>query len=166
MAYLYERKNGRIEIREAHSTPRGPRSRTLASFRGPLTEADLDRAESSAVRRFDREAVCARARDMGVPVRRSSANSHARDLLAALRTGATLDPILVRLVGDALADRESRTIPEEASDVVEWIGVGDLERGRALRDVLRLYDRIARSRDPVETPPEERFPRFSVSGKP
>ena len=35
MAYLYCRENGRAEIREAHSTPRGPRSRTLASFRHP-----------------------------------------------------------------------------------------------------------------------------------
>jgi hypothetical protein len=29
MAYLYVRKSGRVEIREAQSTARGPRSRTL-----------------------------------------------------------------------------------------------------------------------------------------
>ena len=38
MAYFYARKTGRVEIREAYSTPRGPRSRTLASFRGALDD--------------------------------------------------------------------------------------------------------------------------------
>jgi len=164
MAYLYTRKNGRIEIREAHTTPQGPRSRTLASFRDALTEADLDRAESAASRPFDREALCARARDRGIPVRRSSANSHARALLAALRSGATLDPVLVRLLTEHLADRNSAPVPDDATDVVEWIGASDAERGRALRDVLRLYDQIARSRAPVRSSREERFPKFSLTG--
>ena len=50
----------------------------------------------------------------------------------------------------------------ELGDVVEWIGASDHERGRALRDVLRLYDTIARSRDPVREPEAPRFPRFDV----
>ena len=41
MAYLYVRKSGRVEIREAHSTRKGPRSRTLASFQGALGEEHL-----------------------------------------------------------------------------------------------------------------------------
>jgi hypothetical protein len=47
-------------------------------------------------------------------------------------------------------------------DVIEWLGASDHERGRALRDVLRLYDQIARSRDPVAEPEAARFPRFDV----
>ena len=73
MAYVYLRKNGRVEIREAHSTRKGPRSRTLASFQGALTEEHLGRAESAATRRFDRAAIRARARKLGVPILAPSA---------------------------------------------------------------------------------------------
>ena len=73
--------------------------------------------------------------------------------------------MLVGLLVEQLADRESAPVPEEASDVVDWIGASDEERGRALRDVLRLYDQIARSRDLVREAPEPRFPRFGVAGK-
>jgi hypothetical protein len=162
MAYLYVRKNGRVEIREAHSTPRGPRSRTLASFRGALTEEHLERAESASARAFDRDAVRARARELGVPIAPSSADSCAHALIARLRSGARLDPVLVRVLREQLADREAVPVPDELADVIEWIGSSDHERGRALRDVLRLYDTIARSRDAVREPEAPRFPRFEV----
>jgi hypothetical protein len=162
MAYLYLRKSGRVEIREAHSTPRGPRSRTLASFRGALSEEHLERAESAATRPFDRAAIRLRATELGVPIVRASASSDARSLLARLRSGARIDPVLVGLLREQLDGRACAPVPDELADVAEWIGASDYERGLALRDVLRLYDTIARSRDPVREPEAARFPRFAV----
>lgn len=162
MAYLYIRRNGRVEIREAHSTPRGPRSRTLVSFQGALTEPLLDRAESASARGFDRDAIRGRARELGVPVAHPVADAEAHALIARLRRGARIDPVLVSVLREQLASREAAPVPEELADVIEWIGAGDHERGDALRDVLRLYDRIARSRDAVREPEARRFPRFEV----
>ena len=162
MAYLYVRKNGRAEIREAYNTPKGPRSRTLASFQGALTEEHLDRAGSAAVGAFDRDAIRARARKLGVPIARASADAHAHALIARLRTRARLDPLLASVLSDQLASRGAAPVPDELADVVEWIGASDHERGRALRDVLRLYDTISRSRDSVSEPEAPRFPSFRV----
>lgn len=162
MAYLYTRKSGRVEVREAHSTRKGPRSRTLASFQGPLTEEHLDRAESAATRPFDRGAIRARARKLGIPIQAASADAPARALIARLRSGGRLDPVLVSVLRAQLGERDAAPVPEELADVIEWIGASDHERGRALRDVLRLYDTIARSRGAVRAPEARRFPRFSV----
>jgi hypothetical protein len=162
MAYLYVRKSGRVEIREAHSTPRGPRSRTLTSFKGALTEDHLDRAQSASARGFDPDAIRQRARKKGIPVEASSADVEARSLIARLRRGARLDPVLAGVVRDRLLERESAPVPEELADVAEWIGASDRERGDALRDVLRLYDTIARSRDAVREPQRRTYPRFDV----
>jgi hypothetical protein len=162
MAYLYLRKSGRVEIREAHSTQRGPRSRTLTSFKGTLTEEQLDRAESAATRGIDRDAIRRRARELGVPVERASADTSAAALIARLRAGAELDPLLAGVLAEQLAHRESAPVPADLADVIEWIGASDFERGRALRDVLRLYDTILRSRDAIREPTAARFPRFEV----
>jgi hypothetical protein len=166
MAYLYLRKDRRAEIREAHSTPRGPRSRTLASFRGALRSEHLDRAEAAARRSFDRDALVRRARELGLAVEEAAADAAARDLLAGLRRGASLDPRLAALLRDALAVLPARPLPEELAEAAEWIGASELERGRALRDVLRLYGAIAESRDPIPEAPAQRFPSFaSRSGR-
>lgn len=162
MAYLYVRRSGRVEIREAYSTPRGPRSRTLASFRGALTDEHLERAEWAAAGRFDREAIRARAAELDLPVTRSSADPQAQALIARLRRGARIDPLLVSVLRGQLDGLESAPVPDELVDVIEWVGAGEPERGRALRDVLRLYDTIARSRELVREPEVERFPRFEV----
>ena len=160
MAYLYPRPTGQIEIRESRMTPRGPRSRTLASFRGPLTEALLARAEAASRGRFDRAALVAKARSLGIRCVAERADAAARELLAALRRGAPLDPVLATALDEALAGRASTPVPDELADVLEWVGASESERGRALRDVLRLYDTIARSRDPVPLPPPARLPRI------
>jgi hypothetical protein len=162
MAYLYVRKGGRVEIREAHTTPKGPRSRTLASFQGPLTDEHLDRAEATAARPFDRDALRARAHELGIPIRAASADAAAHALIARLRSGARLDPVLAGILREQLEGREATPVPEDLAEVREWIGASDPERGRALRDVLRLYDTIARSPDAVPAPEARRFPRFRV----
>jgi hypothetical protein len=161
MAYLYQRKGGRTEIREAHSTARGPRSHTLVSFRGALLPEHLDRAEATARRRFDRAAIQRRARELGVAVAEPRADEAARELLGRLRRGARLDPRLAALLRDRLAALPGDRVPEELADVADWVGATDVERGRALRDVLRLYDAIARSREPVRAAPAPSFPRFT-----
>lgn len=165
MAYVYLRKNGRVEIREAHSTPRGPRSRTLASFTGALTEDHLDRAEAASSRAFDRDALRERVRELGIPIAGSSANSHARALIGELRRGAGLDPVLVSVLRERLEGHESLPVPDELADVIEWVGASEHQRGRALRDVLRLYDRIVRSRDAVREPEPDRLPRFDLRAR-
>jgi hypothetical protein len=161
MAYIYRRTGDRTEIREAHSTPRGPRSRTLVSFRGALRHEHLDRAEAAARRPFDREAIRRRARELGVAVEEPHADAAARELIGRLRRGAGLDSHLAALLRDRLAALPADPMPTELADAAEWIGASELERGRALRDVLRLYDAIARSREPVRAEPARRFPRFA-----
>lgn len=160
LAYLYVR-NDRAEIREARSTPRGPRSRTLVSFRGALTDAHLDRASAVARREIDRAALRARAEELGIGTARVSADAEARALIGRLRTGAPLDPVLVGLLREQLDARPAAAVPEDLADVVEWIGASEHERGRTLRGLLRVYDRIARP-DATHARESERFPRFEV----
>jgi len=161
MAYLYRRQGGRVEIREAHSTPRGPRSRTLVSFRGALLPEHLDRAEAAARRPFDRDALRRRARKLGVAVHGERADAAARELLARLRRGAFIDSRLATLLREQMATLPGEPVSEDLAEAAEWIGTSELERGRALCDVLRLYDAIARSRDPVRETPPARLPRFA-----
>ena len=129
-----------------------------------MTEEHLDRAESAAARPFDREALRRHAAARGVPVRRERAGADvaARALLGQLGSGARLDPLLVGALRDQLDRLPRAAAPGELADVVEWIGASDKERGLALRDVLRLYDTIARSREAVPEPGATRFPRFAV----
>jgi hypothetical protein len=161
MAYLYRRDGGRAEIREARSTERGPRSHTLVSFRGPLRREHLDRAEAAARRPFDRAALEWRARELGIAIEQPLADAAGRELIAQLRRGTALDPRLAALLREQLAALPALAVPADLADAAEWIGASDVERGNALRDVLRLYGAIAQSRAPVRTPPAPRFPRFA-----
>ncbi len=74
--------------------------------------------------------------------------------------------MLVSVLREKLDGREAAPVPDPLADVIEWIGASESERGRALRDVLRLYDTIARSREPVREPEAPRFPRFDVRPPP
>ena len=161
MAYLVRRSPERVEIRESHVTPKGPRSRVLASFRETLTPDALDRAAERATRPFDREALCARARVQGIPVRERAPEPEARALLARLRRSDPLDPTLATSLRRALASLEPRPIPEALADVAEWVGASRAERGSALRELLDLYGRIAESRPPRRERERTPFPRFS-----
>lgn len=149
-------------MREAHDTPRGPRSRTLASFKGALTSRDLERAEAAAQRPLDRERLLARARELGIAIELSTAGSAARHLIARLHRGDRLDPAVVGVLREQLATHTAAPLPDALGDVIEWLGATDHQRGRALRDVLRLYDTITRSREPVREAKRDRFPRFEV----
>lgn len=149
------------EIRECVSTASGPRQRSLARFSRILTPDVLDRAAGAARKPFDREALLARARQRGIPVAESLTRTGARRLIASLRQGVGLDPMLVALLREALSPLEGRSLPEHLSDAAEWLGQTEATRGRALRGLLRTAGRVARSRGALREATPDVFPRFS-----
>jgi len=161
MAYLVRRSPSRFEIRESRSTPRGPRSRVLASFLETLTRDVLDRAIARAARPVNAAALVRRARTLGIPVLERSREPEARALLSRLRRGDPLDPVLAASLRRALARLPETPIPQSLAEVSEWVGASAAERGAALRELLDLYGRIARSRPPRRRRERARFPRFS-----
>lgn len=158
---LRNRQGERYEIRECISTARGPRQHTLLSFSGPLTPELLDQAQEKARRPFRREAIEARARELGIPVSSRRRFPEARALLGRLQRGEAPDPTLVELLREALAPLRGEAVPTHLRDAATWIGQSERERGRALRGLLRTADRILRSRGPLRVRPRDVFPRFS-----
>lgn len=165
MAYLVKRPGNRIEIRESRATPQGPRSRQLARFAGALTPAVLARAAARATRPFDADALIRRARDLGIAIEARAPEREARALLARLRRGDAIDPVMAGLLVHALAGVETATLPEPVAEVGEWLGASAATRGAALRDLLDTYGRIAASRPPRRVRPRTPYPRFSSAGK-
>lgn len=166
MAHLVLRKDGRIDVRESLATPAGPRSRTLATFRGALTPEVLERARARATRPLDAAALEARAAELGVAVTSRREDRAARELLAHLRRGGSVDPVLVTLLRDALARVPAAPVPEALADVAEWVGVDAERRAEALRGLLRVSDRIVRGGARRPAAAASRFPRFSSARKP
>lgn len=158
MAYLVARPAGRFDIREAIATPKGPRSRTLVSFRGALTAEVLERAAAQATRPLEREKLLARARELGIPMSLRREDRAARALLSALRGGAQVDPVLVTLLREELSARPAAPVPEALAEVADWVGASDAQRGAALRDLLRVTDRVLRSRGTLRALPKPGFP--------
>ena len=161
MAYLVRRGGDRFDVREASATPAGPRSRTLVTFRPPLTPEVLERAAARAARPFDRGTILARAAQLGVATTERREDRAAREVLALLRGGASIDPVLVTLLRDALAEAEAAPVPERLAEVAEWVGASADRRGAAVRDLMRLSDRIVKARGPLRSRPKDAFPRFS-----
>lgn len=161
MAYFVRRGAERVELRESVATARGPRSRTLLSFREPLTADLLGRAISRASRPLDSASLMRAAREKGIRVSEATRESEARELLARLRRADRLDPVLVSILQRALERHPSQPVPEDLAEAAEWVGATPAERGRALRGLLRLYDRIRRNRPPRRERPRRTFPRFS-----
>jgi hypothetical protein len=137
----------RFEIRESRQTPAGPRARTLATFR-VLTDDVLARAAARAERPFDATAVAERAEALGAPRATGTGARAARDLLVSLRAGHRPGPALTALLRAELRG-PSVAAPDSVEPVLEWAGASDDERGRALRDLLRLADRIPTRRRPA-----------------
>lgn len=161
MAYLVRRGGETVEIRESRATPRGPRSRQLARFSGPLTPAVLASAASAASRPFDEQALRRRAEVMGVPAPLRAPEHEARALLARLRRDDPIDPAIAGLLLRALEDAQTQSVPEHLADAAEWIGASSSARGAALRDLLDAFGRIAASRPPRRMRPHASFPHFS-----
>ena len=144
MAYVARRPKGRFEIRESVHTPKGPRSRSLATFT-VLDDDVLGRAAAASTSPLVADEVRASARRAGATIAPSAANDYGRRLLRELRAGHRPSPGLRRLLLDAL--REERAPRLDAGDsIADWVGASADERGEALRDLLALTDQLPQPR--------------------
>ncbi len=157
-------------MRESRSTPAGPRSRTLATFK-TLTPEVLERAQARSSTPLDPLELRKAALRAGAPIAAQDADRAAGELLARLATGGEPRPVLRRLLLDALGP--GRTRPERtgtsdsARSTARWITATPRERGETLRDLLLLADhlppadpgRTARRAGSSGAPARPRFPR-------
>jgi hypothetical protein len=159
MAFVVANRNGAYEVRESRSTSKGPRSRTLATFR-ELDDEVIEKARARAARPFSDEDLRAAARRAGAPGAPAPIDRAARELIAELGRGRRLDPTLRRLLVDLLAGGNGEEAARPTSDaergVAEWMASTPRERGNALFDLLMLADALphgARVGKPLEFPP-------------
>jgi hypothetical protein len=165
MAFIVPTAPRRFEVRESRSTPKGPRSRTLASFT-ELTDTVIEKARQRATKTPAPKELRRSARRAGAPVRRPPAERAARELIAELAKGRELDPSLRQILLELLQKgyREGADpVPanEAARSVAEWMAATPEERGRALVDLLLLADALphgGRKGKPL------RFPRLDSTG--
>ena len=146
MAFVVPTKSGRFELRESASTPKGPRSRTLASFR-ELDDAVIEKAQKRAAKALDATALRRAARKAGAPVAREPVDEAARELIAELGKGRRPHPTLRRMLLDLLRAEgtkggDSSPGNEAEHAVAEWMAARPDERGKALVDLLLLADAL------------------------
>jgi hypothetical protein len=146
MAFIVPTKPGRYEIRESASTPKGPRSRTLVSFR-ELDSAVVEKARERATKAIDVAELQRAARRVGVPVSRPPIDRAARELIAELAKGRQPDPTLRHMLLDLLRNgyrdgAEPSPRSEAEHGVAEWMAASPDERGKALVDLLLLADAL------------------------
>jgi hypothetical protein len=161
MAFVVPTRKGRFEVRESKSTPEGPRSRTLVSFR-ELTDELIEKAQVKAEKPIDAEKLRRAARRAGAPVAGPPVDRAARELISELGKGRKLDPPLRYLLASLLS-REGANDSQLPSDsglsVAAWVGATPEQRGRALVDLLLLADAIpsaGRKKEPLRFPPLNR----------
>src|SRR5579884_209083 len=130
MAYVVRRPNGSWEIRESVTTPRGPHSHTLATFRR-LSPGVVDRAVGRATRPLTRDDVREAARRGGAVS--SAADDAARALLSEVAAGRLPSPGLRRLVLGMLSDPPAHDVPGEGA--AEWFEASGEARGATIRDL-------------------------------
>jgi hypothetical protein len=140
MAYVVARAGGSWEIRESHSTPAGPRSRTLATFK-TLTPDVLERARARSATRLDPQALRKAALRAGAPVAHGDADRASGELLRELAAGARPRPVLRGLLRDALGP-ERPSMSDSARAAARWATAAPAQRGETLRDLLLLADRL------------------------
>ncbi len=140
MAYAVQRGHGRWELRESRQTPKGPRARTLASFR-TLTPDVAEHALARAEGRVSAADLRRAATRAGAPVSLSAAEDAGATLLAELSAGRGPSAATRRLLADALGSADRAPSDAERA-AAPWIGVSARERGLALRDLLLLADRL------------------------
>jgi len=166
MAFIVPTRKGSFEVRESRSTPKGPRSHTLASFR-ELTDDVIAKARERAVNPPSPEELRRAARRAGAQVARPPIEQAARELIAELGRGARLDPTLDQILSELLQRgyRESADpspANEAARSVAIWMAATAEQRGRALVDLLLLADALpsgGRKGKPL------RFPRLDSTGR-
>lgn len=152
MTYAVRRADGRTEIRESELTPKGPRSRTLATFR-VLTNDVAEQAVRRARTPITPQDVHQRARRAGAHVAGSRADAAAAEVLWQLEQGSALSERLRRLLVDRLG--VAPPVPDQARQTGPWSGATPYARGQALLDVLGLGDAL-----PVRPKDGPAFPRL------
>ncbi len=157
MAFVVATKSGRFEVRESRSTPEGPRSRTLASFK-ELDDETIAKAQAKAAKPPSTDELREAALKAGAPVATTPVDGAARELLGLIANGRELDPMLKRLLLDALS-RENRSdrpadpaaaVSDAARSATEWIDASPRQRSETLRDLLLLGDALPVRLRPVE----------------
>lgn len=118
-------------MRESRTTPDGPRSRTLASFR-ELDEETIRKVIDRAEKKPTREELIEAVLRAGAPLALAPVEAAARAVLRSLARGETLSARNRRLLLDALNG--------ESMQAAEWLDVPLAERGEAGRDLLLLVD--------------------------
>jgi hypothetical protein len=143
MAFVVSTKRGTFEIRESQSTPKGPRSRTLATF-SELDEEAIERARGRAAKPIDAERLRTAARRVGAPTAQAPANRAARELLAEIGINREPEPKLRRLLSAMLGDPTgSSIIPADPSRAVaQWMAATPRDRGKTLVELLLLADAL------------------------
>jgi hypothetical protein len=165
MAFVVPTRRGSYEIRESSNTDKGPRSRTLVSFR-ELTDEVIERAREKAAKPPSGEELRRAARRAGAPVAREPLEQAARELIAELARGNRLDPTLRQILLEMLQrgyreDASASSTGEAARAVALWMAATPDERGHALFDLLLLADALpsgGRRDKPL------RFPRLDSTG--
>lgn len=150
MAFIVRGRKGSYEVRESRNTPKGPRSRTLVSFR-ELTDEVIEKARENAANPPSPEELRRSARRAGAPVARAPIEQAARELITELARGRRLDPTLHRILSELLQRGyreagEPSPANEAARSVALWMAATPDERGRALVDLLLLADALPSSR--------------------
>lgn len=149
MAYVVATKPGRFEVRESVSTPDGPRSRTLASFR-ELTAETVEKVQAKAAKPPTASELTHLALRAGAPIRGSELDTAAAETLRRIASGEQPDPKLRRLLMDALSSHDPDAQPLQSRSLVsdaaraasQWVGVGAEARASALRELLELADAL------------------------
>jgi len=146
MAFVVPTRKGSYEIRESGNTAKGPRSKTLVSFR-ELTDEVIEKARAKAAKPPSAEELRRAARRAGAPVAREPAEQAARELIAELARGNRLDPtlrqILLEMLQKGYRENASASPAGEAARAVGlWMAATPEERGRALVDLLLLADAL------------------------
>jgi hypothetical protein len=159
MAFVVPTKRGSFEVRESRTTPAGPRSRTLVTFR-EMSDEVIEKARSRAAKPPSAEQLRVAAARAGAPLSGPPVDRAARETLRLVAGGERLDPMLRRLLLDALSPQEERgrsaTVSDAARSATQWIGASPERRGEALRDLLELADAL-----PIRIRSEEiGFPRL------
>jgi hypothetical protein len=150
MTFVVRTKEGRFEARESRLTAAGPRSRTLASFTELDPEA-IEKAQARAAAPLEAEQLRKAAARAGAPIAREPVDGAARETLRLIANGERPDPMLRRLLLDALQSQEraegsapgpTPAVSAAARAASEWIGASAARRAEALRDLLLLGDAL------------------------
>lgn len=155
MAFVVSTKRSTFEIRESFNTPRGPRSRTLATF-AELTDEVIEKARERAAKPPTPEQLREAARRAGAPIALTPTDQAARELITELAKGHKLAPKLRHLLADAVGEwTEPTPRPSSTRSAAEWIAATPQQRGKTLVDLLLLADALpsgGRRGKPLEFP--------------